>query len=329
MHAPMSTTAPGTMMRALITGINGFAGGHLAELLLDSRWQVSGVAFTSVLRLPSLRGRVQLLRGNLLEQEAARTAVAASAPDVIFHLAAQAHVPTAFSDPAATITNNLLAQLQLFEALRALRLDPLIVVACTSDEYGTVRPEEIPVDEETPLRPNNPYALSKVAQDMLALQYFLAHGTRTVRLRLFNHIGPRQDDAYVVPAFAHQIARIEAGKQEPVVRVGNLDARRDFTDVRDIARAYALAALHGEPGQVYNVGSGRPVAIREILTTLIGLSAADIRIEVDPARIRPVDVPVVACDATRFRERTGWTPEITLEQSLADILADWRRQAQG
>ena len=316
------------MMRALITGINGFVGGHLAEHLLESGWHVAGVAFTSVLRLPSLQGRVQILRANLLEQEAIRTAVAASDPDVIFHLAAQAHVPTAFHDPAGTITNNLLAQLQLFEAIRALKLNPLIVVACTSEEYGTVRPEQLPLDEETPLRPNNPYALSKVAQDMLALQYFLAHGMRTVRLRLFNHIGPRQGDEYVVPAFAHQIAKIEAGEKEPVVRVGNLDVQRDFTDVRDIARAYALAAAHGAPGEVYNVGTGQPVSIRAILSTLIRLSSASIGIEVDPARLRPIDVPVVACDATRFRERTGWRPEIELEQSLADILADWREQTQ-
>ncbi len=313
-------------MRALITGLNGFVGGHLAEHLLATGWQVAGVAFTSVLRLPSLQGRVQLLRANLLDQEAIRTALAASAPDVIFHLAAQAHVPTAFNDPAGTITNNLLAQLQLFEAVRALKLDPLIVVACTSEEYGAVRPEELPLDEETPLRPNNPYAMSKVAQDMLALQYFLAHGMRTVRLRLFNHIGPRQSDSYVVPAFAHQIARIEARAQAPVVRVGALDVQRDFTDVRDIARAYALAALRGEPGQAYNVGSGQPVAIRAILAALVRLSSVDVAIEVDPARIRPIDVPVIACDATRFSERAGWKPEIALEQSLADILADWREQ---
>ncbi len=313
-------------MRALITGINGFVGGHLAEHLLRRDWHVAGVGLSSETSLPSLQGHVQLLAADLLDPTAIRAAVEAVAPDVIFHLAAQSHVPTALADPAVTITNNLIGQLRLFEAVCALGLDPVIVVACTSEEYGAVRPEDIPVDEDTPLRPNNPYALSKVAQDMLALQYFLAHRLRTVRLRLFNHIGPRQTDGFVVAAFAHQIARIEAGHQEPVVRVGNLEAQRDFTDVRDIVRAYELAALQGEPGEVYNVGSGRPVAIHELLDMLIKHSPASVRIELDPARVRPVDVPVIACDASRFRARTGWTPEIPLERSLGDILADWRQR---
>ena len=313
-------------MRALITGINGFVGGHLAEHLLARDWTVAGVAITPELRLAALRGRVELIAADLLEPGAAWAAVEATAPDVVFHLAAQAHVPTALADPAATLQNNLMAQLNLLEAVRALRIDPVVVVACTSEEYGAVRPEDIPVDEETPLRPNNPYALSKVVQDMLALQYFLTYHIRTIRLRLFNHIGPRQADQWVVPAFAHQIARIETGRQEPVVRVGNLEAQRDFTDVRDVVRAYELAALHGEPGEVYNVGSGRPVVIRDVLQLLIGLSSASIAVETDAARRRPVDVPVIACDASRFRARTGWIPEIPLATSLADILAYWREQ---
>ena len=311
-------------MRGLITGLNGFVGGHLAEHLLHQGWHVSGIALTGELSLASLQGRVDLLAANLLDRAAVQRALEHARPDVIFHLAAQAHVPTALSDPVATITNNLLGQLHLLEALRSLALNVMMVVACTSEEYGAVRPEELPVGETTPLRPNNPYALSKVAQDMLALQYFLGYGTRTVRLRLFNHIGPRQGDAFVVGAFAHQIARIEAGKQEPVVRVGNLAARRDFTDVRDIVRAYELAALHGEPGEVYNVGTGQAVAIGDLLHTLIGLSTATIQVQPDPERMRPVDVPVIACDASRFRTRTGWAPAIPLERTLADILDDWR-----
>jgi GDP-4-dehydro-6-deoxy-D-mannose reductase len=247
-------------------------------------------------------------------------------PDVIFHLAAQSHVPTSHADPSGTITNNLLAQLQLLETVRALKADPLIVVACTGDEYGAVRPEDLPVDEDTPLRPNNPYALSKVAQDMLALQYFLGYGVRTIRLRLFNHIGPGQDDGFVTAAFAHQIARIEAGLQEPLIRVGNLEGQRDFTDVRDVVRAYELAATHGTPGEVYNIGTGRPVRVQAILDILVGLSSATISVQPDPARMRPVDVPIIASDVTRFGTQTGWQPEITLEQSLADILTNWRER---
>jgi GDP-4-dehydro-6-deoxy-D-mannose reductase len=311
-------------MRALITGINGFVGGHLAEHLLDAGWEVVGISSSGATRLPSLAERVRIYQINLMDAHVASVPLEHTKPDVIFHLAAQAHVPTAVADPAGTLTNNLLAQLNLLDAVRASALDPVVVVACTSEEYGAVRPDDLPVDEDTPLRPGNPYALSKVCQDMLALQHFIAHRTRTVRLRLFNHIGPRQSPSYVVAAFARQIAMIERGEQEPVVQVGNLEARRDFTDVRDVVRAYELAATHGEAGEVYNIGSGTAVEIRQILDMLIALSGHAIEVEVDPARVRPVDVPVIACDASRFRTRTGWRPLIPLEQSLADVLDEWR-----
>lgn len=315
-------------MRALITGINGFVGGHLAEHLLASEWEVVGLASSPTAHLASLAERVHVSVVNLLDERATRAAIEQIKPDVIFHLAAQSHVPTALADPAGTIMNNLMAQLRLMEAIRDLALDPMIVIACTSEEYGAVHPDDIPVDEDTPLRPGNPYALSKVFQDMLALQFFLAHNLRTVRLRLFNHIGPRQAPGFVVPAFARQVARIEAGQQEPIVRVGNLDARRDFTDVRDIVRAYEQAALQCEPGEVYNVGSGEAIAIRDILDMLIELSNVPIDIELDPTRVRPIDVPVIACDASRFRAQTGWEPQIPIKQSLADVLFEWRQQEQ-
>lgn len=315
-------------MRALITGINGFAGGHLAEHLLRQGWEVAGLALDPDPSLPALRGQVTMHAADLLDAAATQLALEGARPDALFHLAAQAHVPTAFSDPAATINNNLLGQLNLLEAIRRLGLDPTVVVACTSEEYGAVRPDDIPVDETTPLRPNNPYAFSKVAQDFLALQYHLAYGIRTVRLRLFNHIGPRQSDAFVVGAFARQIAQIEQGRQPPLLQVGNLEAQRDFTDVRDVVRAYEVAALHGEPGQVYNIGSGAAVTIQTILDMLTGMSQVEIVVERDPQRMRPVDVPVIACDASRFRARTGWAPIIPLARSLADILDDWRARAQ-
>jgi GDP-4-dehydro-6-deoxy-D-mannose reductase len=245
-------------------------------------------------------------------------------PDLVFHLAAQAHVPTSFEDPAATLMTNIGMQLNLFEAIRAAGLDPVVLVVGTGEEYGAVHADEIPITETVPLRPVNPYAVSKVAQDMLAHQYYAAHRLKTIRLRPFNHIGPRQSDGYAPTAFAHQIARIEAGLQPPVVRVGNLRAQRDFTDVRDIVRAYRLAVEHGEPGAVYNLGSGRPVAIQTILDTLLSLSPAQIDVQPDPHRMRPADVPVIACDATSFRQRTGWTPQISLQQTLRDVLDDWR-----
>lgn len=311
-------------MRALITGINGFVGGHLAEHLLSTGWDVTGASSSASHRLVHLAGHVSLVTTDLMDADANRAMLEQCKPDAIFHLAAQAHVPTALANPEATLTGNMLAQSRLLDGVRASGIDPVVVVACTSEEYGAVRPEDIPVDEDTPLRPGNPYALSKVFQDMHALESFIAHGIRTVRLRLFNHIGPRQAPSYVVASFARQIALIERGEQEPVVSVGNLAARRDFSDVRDIVRAYELAARHCEPGSVYNVGSGEAVMIQNILDMLIGMSHLPIKVSVDPARVRPVDVPVIACDASSFRSRTQWTPQISLHQSLSDVLDEWR-----
>jgi GDP-4-dehydro-6-deoxy-D-mannose reductase len=312
-------------MRALITGINGFVGGHLAEhLLAATDWQLFGTVREAELQLPSLRERVRATQLDLLDGPAVRHRVREIQPQIVFHLAAQAHLPTSFRDPAGTLTSNMLMQLHLFEAIRAAAIDPVIVVVCTGEEYGAVQPHEQPVNEATPLRPVNPYAVSKVTQDMLAYQYFAAHKLKTIRMRPFNHSGPRQEDRYAVTGFAHQIARIEAGLQPPVVKVGNLQAQRDFTDVRDIVRAYRMAAEQGEPGEVYNLGSGRPVAIQTILDLLLSMSAARIEVQPDPERMRPADVPLIACDATRFRERTGWEPQIPLEQMLRDILDDWR-----
>lgn len=312
-------------MRALITGINGFVGGHLAEhLLATTEWQLWGIVREAELSLTALRGRVTPLSVDLMDGPAVRSALEQVRPDVVFHLAAQAHPPTSFRDPAGTLTTNILMQLNVFEAIRGLGLSPTILVVGTGEEYGAVQPHELPVTEDAPLRPVSPYAVSKVAQDMLAYQYHVAHQLKTIRVRPFNHTGPRQEERYVATEFAQQIARIEAGRQPPIVRVGNLDAQRDFTDVRDIARAYRLAVEHGEPGAVYNIGSSRPIAIASLLSTLIGLSRVPIDVQHDPERMRPADVPVIACDATRFWQQTAWEPRIPLEQTLRDILDDFR-----
>ena len=312
-------------MRALITGINGFVGGHLAEhLLAATDWQLWGAGREPALSLATLHGRVTPVSVDLMDTSKVRQMMDAIRPDVVFHLAAQAHPPTSFRDPAGTLTTNILMQLNLFEAIRDEQLDPTILVVGTGEEYGAVRPDEIPVDEDTPLRPVSPYAVSKVAQDMLAYQYHVAHHLKTIRVRPFNHTGPRQEERYVATEFAQQIARIEAGHQPPIVMVGNLEAQRDFTDVRDMARAYQLAVERGEPGAVYNIGSSRPVAISSILDILVGLSQVSIDVRHDPQRMRPADVPVIACDATRFRRQTSWEPQIPLEQTLRDILDDFR-----
>jgi GDP-4-dehydro-6-deoxy-D-mannose reductase len=316
-------------MRALITGINGFVGGHLAEHLLSSGlWEVAGIARQPALALETLTGRVTYVAADLSDREQTLGALASIRPDVIFHLAGQSNVPHAFADPHTTVQMNIGAQLNLFLSVLQLRIDPLIIVASSNEIYGLVRPEDLPVNEQTPLRPVNPYAVSKAAQDLFAYQYHISHRMRTVRLRPFNHIGPRQTEAFVVPAFAAQIARIEAGLQPPVLRVGNLAAERDFSDVRDIVRAYELAALHGEVGAAYNVGSGQAVGVQRILDILLTFSTHDIQIEPDPSRMRPSDVPRVVCDASRFHADTGWTPRIPLEQTLFDTLEYWRFRVQ-
>lgn len=313
------------MTRVLITGVNGFVGGHMAEYLLAATdWQVWGLARSAELRLGQLRGRVRPVAADLLYKASTEAALRTVQPNIVIHLAAQAHVPTSFADPGTTLTSNLLAQLHLFEGIRALKLDPIILVVCTAEEYGAVRPADLPINEDTPLRPNNPYAVSKVAQDMLALQYYLAHGLRTIRLRPFNHTGPRQEAEYVLPAFARQVAEIEHDLQPPILHVGSLAAQRDFTDVRDMVRAYHLAVCDGVPGEVYNIGSGQAVPIQQLLDNLLVLSRVPIAVEPDPARLRPADVPVVCCDPRRFHARTGWQPRIPLAQTVQDTLAYWR-----
>jgi GDP-4-dehydro-6-deoxy-D-mannose reductase len=210
--------------------------------------------------------------------------------------------------------------------VRARRLEPVIQIACSSEEYGLVLPDEVPIRETNPLRPLSPYAVSKVAQDYQGYQYFQSYGMRIVRTRAFNHTGPRRGDVFAMSSFAKQLASIELGSSEPVLRVGNLEAIRDFTDVRDVARAYVLAATRAEPGEVYNISSGRGHSIRELLDTLVALSGVEVNVKVDPQRLRPSDVEILIGDSTKFRERTGWVPTIPLETTLADLLDYWRRR---
>lgn len=316
-------------MRALITGASGFAGSHLCEYLLDQAgWELFAVCFAACTteNLDPIRERITMLSGDLMAADWVAETLAEARPEVVFHLAAQSSPSASLVDPAGTLVNNMVSQVNLFQGILKASLDPLVLVVGSGDEYGLVRPGEVPVDEDTPLRPANPYAVSKIAQDFLAFQYFLSHGLRAVRVRPFNHIGPRQSPVFVTADWAKQIAEIEAGLRPPVVRVGNLSAQRDFTDVRDMVRAYYLAVTKGEPGQVYNIGSGVPHGVAEVLQILTGLGETSVRVETDPGRLRPSDIPVLACDSTRFRRRTGWEPRIPLEQSLRDILDYWRGQ---
>jgi GDP-4-dehydro-6-deoxy-D-mannose reductase len=274
-----------------------------------------------------MRSRVSLHIGDmLLDLQALKGLFAATRPDYVFHLAAQAFVPASWADPWSTLENNMRGQLNVLLAAIALGTEPRVLVVGSADEYGIVGAGELPIKETNPLRPNSPYAVSKVAQDMLGYQYYASHKLPVVRVRPFNHIGPGQSPAFVASDFAKQIAEAETGLREPVMQVGNLDARRDFSDVRDIVRAYYLAISQGEAGEVYNLGAERSYSIREVLKALLDLSTTPIKVEQDPTRLRPSDVPEIVSDCDKFRSLTGWQAEIPLEQSLSDILDWWRAQ---
>ena len=315
-------------MRVLITGITGFAGSHLADYIVamqpsveifgTHRWR------SRLDNIKHLQNQIQLIETELRDYSSVCKALDKCRPDAIFHLAAQSYVLTSWSAPSDTLTTNIIGQTNLFEAVRDLKLDPVIQIAGSSEEYGLVLPDEVPIREDNPLRPLSPYAVSKVAQDMLAYQYFKSFGLRTIRTRGFNHTGPRRGDVFVTSNFAKQIAQIELGQTEPIIRVGNLDAQRDFTDVRDMVRAYWLAVEKGEPGEVYNLASGTTISIRELLDRLLGLSTSEVRIEVDPDRLRPSDVEILLGDSAKFRSQTGWEPQIPFDKTLQDLLDFWR-----
>jgi GDP-4-dehydro-6-deoxy-D-mannose reductase len=315
-------------MRVLITGITGFAGSHLADYILAEKPEarVFGlVRWRSRMdNIAHLAGKIELHEADLKDVMSLRKALAAIKPDRIFHLAAQSFVPASWKLPAETFAINAIGQINLFEAVLSLELDPRIQVAGSSEEYGHVHPDEVPMKETNPLRPLSPYAVSKVAQDLLAYQYHMSYGLKTVRTRGFNHTGPRRGDVFVTSNFARQIAEIEKGGTEPVIRVGNLEAKRDFSDVRDIVRAYWLACEKGKPGDVYNIGSGRTMAMREMLDILLSLSKVKVKVKVDPDRLRPSDVPILFADNSKFTALTKWKPRIPLERTFADLLDYWR-----
>ncbi|KXK50443.1 MAG: GDP-6-deoxy-D-mannose reductase [Anaerolineae bacterium] len=248
-------------------------------------------------------------------------------PDHIYHLAGQAFVPQSFIDPWDTIENNVRGQLNVILACLKADIRPRLLITSSAEIYGEVK--TFPTDETTPLMPTSPYSVSKAAQDQLAYQYFVSHDMPTLRIRAFNHIGPGQSDRFVAPAFAMQIARIEAGLQEPVINVGDLTARRDFTDVRDVVRAYSLLMKHGVAGEAYNVASGVAHSIQHLLDMLVSLSSQRIEVRVDPNRLRPSPIPVLQGDASKLRHATGWAPQIPFESSLRDVLEDCRARIRG
>lgn len=314
-------------MRVLITGITGFVGSHLAELALDRGAEVYGSCRwrSKTDNIDHLRDRVHLIECDLRDLSSVQNLLRGSRPDFIVHLAAQSYVAASWHTPAETLVTNVISQVNLLEAIRSERASPpRFLVIGSSEEYGLAHEDEAPIKETNPLRPLSPYAVSKVTQDLMGYQYFKSYGLPIVRARAFNHEGPRRGDVFVTSSFARQIAEIEVGRREPIIHVGDLQTRRDYTDVRDIVRGYWRLLEAGEAGEVYNLCSGRSWTIQAVLDFL--LSEARLRpvVKEDPARLRPSDVPLVVGDASKIRRAVGWVPEIPFENTLRDVLDYWR-----
>jgi GDP-4-dehydro-6-deoxy-D-mannose reductase len=316
-----------TPTRILITGVSGFIGSYLVEqcraLYPDTK--LFGVCRHATPRdtAPDTKD-VTLIAVDITHPEQMRQAMAQSQPDWVFHLAAQSSVAASWADPASTLRINAGGAVQLLEALRAEHLSPRVILVGSGEQYGLVRPEENPIREEVAFRPINPYGVSKSAQDLYGYQYFVAYGMPILRVRPFNSFGPRQTESFVVADFARQIALIEQGKMEPVLTVGNLQAQRDFLPVKDVAHALLAVARRGEPGQVYNIGSGHARSISEMLEILLTHSTTSIQVRQDPARFRPVDVPLMVADISRLHAHTGWEPVIDPAYALEKTLNYWR-----
>jgi GDP-4-dehydro-6-deoxy-D-mannose reductase len=316
-------------MRVLVTGITGFVGSHMAEHALaqgarvfgSSRWR------SQTENIEHLRERITLVECDLRDPSSVRALIEEADPACIVHLAAQSFVGASWQAPAETLTTNILSQVNLLEAIRVLKLPPRFLCVGSSDEYGMVYDNELPIRETNPLRPLSPYAVSKVTQDLMGYQYFRSYGLPIVRARAFNQSGPRRGDVFVESSFARQVAEIEAGLRPPVIQVGDLKPRRDYSDVRDIVRGYWILLERGEPGEVYNLCSGRSWSIQRVLDFLLEQSTVkNIAVEIDPARFRPSDVMVLEGDPSKVEDATGWKVAIPFERTLADLLGYWRER---
>ncbi len=317
------------MERVLITGITGMVGSHLAEYILDAHpeAEVHGIVrWRSPLdNIRPILPRIHLHQAELRDLNSMVCLIRALKPDKIFHLAAQSYVTTSFLLPADTLHTNVIGTANLLDAIRIAGVDPWVHVCSSSEVYGQVKAEELPIRETNPFRPASPYAVSKVGEDMLALQYFLSYGVKTIRTRMFTHTGPRRGDVFAESAFAKQIAEIEAGLRTGPMHVGNLDSVRTFADVRDVVRAYWLLLEKCAAGEVYNIGGDHTMTVGEMLEILKGMAHCDIDHEVDPLLLRPSDVTLQIPDTEKFRKATGWTPQIPVEKTLRDLL-DYQRQ---
>ena len=315
-------------MKVLITGIAGFAGSHLAELLVRRGNEVFGTCLPgeSLDNIRPISRRLHLSTCDITRFDHLFRVIKRIDPDRIYHLAALSSVAKSFSEPLDTIGNNIRGTLNVLETVRKLNKPVRVLVVGSSDMYGKVTPKEVPITEAKPLLPVSPYGVSKAACDLLAYQYFESYGVPAIRARAFNHTGPRQSAGFVIPDFASQIAQIEAGLLPPVIKVGNLSSRRDVSDVRDVVRAYVSLMRRGKPGQAYNICSQEAYRIRDVLRNLLALSKQKIAVEVDKDKYRPAEIPILKGDNSRIRKATGWKPEILLKKTLKDTLDFWREK---
>lgn len=313
-------------MKALIIGGGGFVGPYLVRHLKDDCGYE--VAVTKTEKESLQFDGVEIMNLDILEKAQIDSLLESVRPDYIFHLAAQSSVAYSWKNPALTIDINIKGCINLLEALKDLDYKPRTLLIGSGEEYGHIKAGECPIIEDNVLRPGNIYAATKSCQNMLGKIYSDAYGIDVMMVRAFNHIGPNQTPIFVVADFCKQVADIEKGLKEPVINVGNLSAKRDFTDVRDVVRAYALLVKMGQRGETYNVGSGRALPISEILDKIVALSDCDIKVEVDPDRLRPVDVPIIEPDITKINQATGWKPEISLDTTIEETLNYWRQRAE-
>lgn len=314
--------------RIFITGMTGFVGSFLAEYLVSNNLgEVFGTYITesSLQNIAKIREKVKTIYLDLKDNKKVDDTILSIKPDWIFHLAAMPAVGDSFSKPAETIINNVVAELNLLEGVKnAGLLDTRILVVSSADVYGKVSEEDLPIDENTPFMPTNAYAVSKITQDFLGLQYFLSYNLQVVRVRPFNHFGPRQATGFVIADWCKKIAQIEKGQMSPIIKVGNLKAKRDFTDVRDMVEAYAILLEKGKAGEVYNIGSGKSLCIEDILKILLKEAKIKISVEKDDLLFRPVDSLERVCDNRKFVSLSGWKPKISIEKTLKETLDYWR-----
>jgi GDP-4-dehydro-6-deoxy-D-mannose reductase len=318
-------------MKLLITGVGGFVGGHLVDLLRAEHpeVQVFGVERLHGVAPAGLAAGVTIFEADLDDAAAVDRVVEAVKPDRVVHLAGQSSVQHSWMDPGGTLRTNVMGLVHLMDALLRRGLHSRVLVVGSADEYGPVDAAELPIREDRPLRPRSPYAVSKAAQGLLAQEYGSSRLAVLVT-RTFPHTGPRRGEAFAESSFARQIAEIEAGRRDPVLRVGNLDAVRDFSDVRDVVRAYWALLEQGVSGEAYNVCSGKGVRIGALLDQLAALAGIAVEVRVDPDRLRPSDIPALIGDPSKLRRTTAWEPRIGLERTLQDLLDDWRsRMAAG